>query len=199
MRGLSQLLAGFDLTDAERRRVASLLEAEAGKLQSMVTALLDIERLPLRDFETSSVMTDLGDLVAARVDFLRASADRPLFMSADPGVLVRADPALIERVVDNLVGNAIKYTAAPVSVSVRQRGENAVLEVEDRGEGISEVERERIFDRFFRGSTARGTQGLGLGLTLVAEIARWHGGTVSLESVEGSGSRFGVVLPRGNL
>jgi signal transduction histidine kinase len=196
MRGLSQLLAGFDLTDAERRRVASLLEAEAGKLQSMVTALLDIERLPLRDFAAASAVTDLGALVAARVDFLRAGADRPLHVSADPNVFVRADPALIERVVDNLVGNAIKYTAAPVSVSVKNRGENAVLEVEDRGEGISEEERARIFDRFFRGSTARGTQGLGLGLTLVAEIARWHGGAVSLESAAGSGSRFQVVLPR---
>src|SRR5438128_3982951 len=67
MRGLTQLLAGFDLTDAERKRVATLLESEAGKLQSMVSGLLDLERLPLRDFQASTSVTDLGKLVAARL------------------------------------------------------------------------------------------------------------------------------------
>src|SRR5207253_9943841 len=69
MRGLTQLLAGFELTDAERKRVTALLESEAGKLQSMVSGLLDLERLPLRDFAASTSVTDLGKLVAARGEF----------------------------------------------------------------------------------------------------------------------------------
>jgi signal transduction histidine kinase len=195
MRGLSQLLAGFELTDAERRRVASLLESEAGKLQSMVSVLLDLERLPLRNFAASSSVIDLGELAGARLELLRAGAGRDLMLHADPGVLVRADPALIERVIDNLVGNALKYTAAPVTVSVRRRGPDAVLDVEDRGPGIAADERTRIFDRFFRGTTAGGTQGLGLGLSLVAEVARWHGGAVTLDEADGGGSRFRFALP----
>ena len=197
MRGLTQLLGGYELTDAERRRVASLLEAEAGKLQSMVHVLLDLERLPLRDFDASSSVVSLGDVVGARVDFLRASTERELTRTIDRDVFVRADAALLERVVDNLVGNAFKYAPAPAPVSVRvarQNGE-AVLEVEDRGPGIAPAERERIFQRFFRGTTAGGTQGLGLGLALVAEVARWHGGNVSLETPAGGGSRFRVILP----
>jgi signal transduction histidine kinase len=195
MRNLTQLLGLFELTDLERQRVTTLLQQEAGKLETMVGTLLDLERLPLRDFATSSSVVDLGELVSARVDFLRASTDRTLFVSADPEILVRADAALVERVADNLVGNALKYTAAPVTVRVKQSGGQAVLEVEDRGAGISESERARIFDRFVRGTTAAGTQGLGLGLSLVSEIARWHGGAAGVETVAGGGSRFRITLP----
>ncbi len=197
MRGLSQLLGGFELTDAERRRVASLLESEAGKLQTMVSALLDLERLPLRDFDGASTVIDLGELVAARVEFLRASADRPLMTSIPSGVFVRADRALIERVIDNLVGNALKYSPppSPITISVRQDAREALLQVEDRGPGISAGERQHIFDRFFRGSSAAGTQGLGLGLSLVSEVATWHGGSVSVEAASGGGSLFRLTLP----
>jgi len=194
MRSLTQLMNGFDLTDAERKRVASLLQHEAGKLETMVGTLLDLERLPLRDFASSSAVVDLGELAAARVDFLRASTDRTLFVSADPEILVRADPALLERVIDNLVGNALKYTPAAVTVRVARRNGEAILEVEDRGPGISETEREKIFGRFVRGTTAAGTNGLGLGLSLVAEIAKWHGGAASVDTGQG-GSRFRITLP----
>ncbi|MBV9068809.1 MAG: CHASE2 domain-containing protein [Acidobacteria bacterium] len=194
MRSLTQLMNGFDLSDAERKRVTSLLQHEAGKLETMVGTLLDLERLPLRDFASSSTIIDLGDLASARVDFLRASTDRTLFVSADRDVFIRADAALLERVVDNLVGNALKYTTGAVTVRVVRRGNDAILEVEDRGPGISETEREKIFARFVRGTTAAGTNGLGLGLSLISEIAKWHGGAASLDSAQG-GSRFRITLP----
>jgi len=194
MRSLTQLMNGFDLSDAERKRVTSLLQHEAGKLETMVGTLLDLERLPLRDFASSSTIIDLGDLASARVGFLRASTDRTLFVSADRDIFVRAEAALLERVVDNLVGNALKYTAGAVTVRVVRRGNDALLEVEDRGPGISETEREKIFARFVRGTTAAGTNGLGLGLSLVSEIAKWHGGAASLDSAQG-GSRFRITLP----
>jgi signal transduction histidine kinase len=195
MRSLTQLMNGFDLSDAERRRVASLLQHEAGKLESMVGTLLDLERLPLLDFGSSSAIVDLGELAAARVDFLRASTDRALFVSADRDVFVRADAALLERVIDNLTGNALKYTTGAVTVRVARRGHGAMLEVEDRGPGISDAEREKIFVRFVRGTTAAGTNGLGLGLSLVSEIAKWHGGAASVDAVQGGGSRFRITLP----
>jgi signal transduction histidine kinase len=197
MRSLTQLMSGFDLTEAERKRVLSLLEQEAGKLETMVGTLLDLERLPLRDFASSSSVIDLGALVAARIDFLRASTDRTLFVSADPHLLVRADAALLDRVIDNLAGNALKYTAAPSPITVRviRKGDDATILVEDRGPGIAGADRERIFQRFVRGETAAGTNGLGLGLSLVAEIARWHGGAAGVEEVSGGGSRFSITLP----
>ncbi len=197
MRGLSQLLTSFDLTDPERRRVASLLEAEAGKLQSLVSGLLDLERLPLRDFQESTDVIDLGEIVRMRIDFLQASTDRPLIVDTEPNGFIRADPSLIERVIDNLVGNALKYSPPPTPVTIRMRASDgeAVIDVEDRGFGLTDIERERVFDRFFRASSAAGTQGLGLGLSLVAEVARWHGGRVVAESAASGGSRFRFILP----
>lgn len=197
MRNLTQLLGDFELSAGEQRRVAKLLQTEAGKLQTMVDALLDLERLPLRDFQTSSKVTDLGELVRARVDVLRESADRPVIASVPDGVLVRADPLLLERVVDNLVGNAIKYTprSEPIEVTVKQTKDGAVLEVADRGPGVAAEERARIFDRFFRGTTAAGTEGLGLGLSLVAEVARWHGGSVTVDGSPAGGATFRFILP----
>ena len=194
MRSLTQLMNDFDLSEAERTRVTTLLQHEAGKLETMVGTLLDLERLPLRDFASSSSVIDLGQLVSARIDFLRASTDRTLFVSADRDIFVRADAALLERVVDNLAGNALKYTTGAVTVRVSRRNNDAILEVEDRGPGISEIEHGKIFARFVRGTTAAGTNGLGLGLSLVAEIARWHGGAASLDSAQG-GSRFRITLP----
>src|ERR1043166_9258542 len=156
--------------------------------------MLGLERLSLRDFASSTSVIDLGALASRRVEFLRASTDRPLSAVTEPGVLVRADSALIERIIDNLVSNALKYTPPTASVAVRVRGRDggAVLEVEDHGPGITAAERARIFDRFFRGITAAGTQGLGLGLSFVAEIARWHGGGAEVDEGANGGSVFRI-------
>src|SRR5262249_55937967 len=194
MRGLTQLLGDFDLNNAERKRVATLLESEAGKLQSMIGGLLDLEKLPLRDFAASTSVTDLGKLVAARGRFLRAGTNRPLNMHAAPHVMVRTDAALVERVVDNLVGNALKYASGSIDVAVRQNGSGAVLEVADEGPGMTAADRERIFQRFFRGASAAGTEGLGLGLSLVAEVAKWHGGSATVEANQRGGSLFRVTF-----
>jgi len=177
--------------------VTTLLESEAGKLQSMVDVLLDLERLPQRDFEASTSVIDLGALAASRVEFLQASTERTLSTSIAPRVFVRADAALLERVIDNLAGNALKYTSDAVNVAVHQENGAAFIDVDDRGPGISHEDRERIFQRFFRGSSAAGTQGLGLGLSFVAEVARWHGGSVSMEPLAAGGSRFRFAIPIG--
>jgi signal transduction histidine kinase len=162
----------------------------------MVQALLDLERLPLRDFATSAAVIDLGNLANARIEFLRASTDRPLTVDAARGLHVRADAALIEHVIDNLVGNALKYAPeSAVTVRVQQSAGDVILEVEDAGPGIATADRERIFNRFFRGTTAAGTEGLGLGLSLVAEVARWHGGAVSIDAAPRGGSIFRFALP----
>jgi signal transduction histidine kinase len=197
MRGLTQLLAGFQLSDAERSRVAELLQNEAGKLESMVEVLLDLERLPLREFQAVARPFNLGALVRDRVELLRAGTKRELILERAADTRVLGDTALVERVIDNLVGNAIKYTQAPapIRIAVADDRGHAILDVTDGGPGVAPVDRERIFQRFVRGSAAAGTQGLGLGLAMVSEIARWHGGSVSVDDALGGGARFRLRLP----
>lgn len=198
MRSLSQLLAGFELSATERRRVATLLGDEAEKLRTMITGLLELESLSLRRNPDDARTIDVTELMSGRIELLSRSTSRSIEITADETpVIVAGDAGLLERVIDNLVANAIKYSPDPecVSVALRKEGEECVIDVMDRGPGVPLNERERIFIRFSRGVTASGTQGLGLGLALVQEAVRWHGGTVSVHDRNGGGSIFRVRIP----
>lgn len=197
MRNLTQLLAGFELSAAERQRVAVLLQSEAGKLETMVQALLDLERLSMRDFGAAASVVDLSAIVSGRIAVLGPGRPQVLQSSIEPGVLVLGDALLLERVIDNLVGNAMKYTPTQATVLVRLRREHgqAIVDVADTGPGIPATERERVFQRFYRGVSAQGTEGLGLGLAFVADVARWHGGRVTVENQPGGGALFQVIVP----
>ena len=197
IRNLSEVLTGFELSEEERARVVSLIGGEAVRLEALVSGIFELERLPLRDFETGTRETDLGGVVSKRIQLLRRASDRRIELEVHDGILVRGDEALLGHVIDNLVGNAIKYSPCPcpVHVSVHDGDRDAVLEVADRGSGVPEGERMRIFNRFSRGAAACGTEGLGLGLSLVMEVVRWHGGTVVIADRPGGGAVFRVSLP----
>lgn len=197
VRGLAQLLSGFDLSDAERKRVAGLVAEEASRLSEMVEALLDLERLKLRELRSVAVPVDLSRLVAGRLSVLGEGSGRDVRASLADGLLVLGDAALLSRVVDNLVGNALKFAPAsePVDVTLRRSAPGRVeLSVRDRGPGVPAAERREVFRRFARGSGAA-VPGLGLGLALVAEVAAWHGGAAACGEAEGGGSLFTVTLP----
>jgi signal transduction histidine kinase len=174
-----------------------MVVSEASRLAQMVDALLDIERLRLRDYRKDAHPLDLSALCAARVTYLMAGTDRPLEAQVTPDVQVLGDEGLLARVLENLVSNALKFSPgdAPVRVGLRAENGQAVIEVEDHGPGIPEAERKRIFGRFARGSTQGLAPGLGLGLALVAEVVAWHRGTVIVAAGRQGGSRFEVRLP----
>jgi signal transduction histidine kinase len=109
-----------------------------------------------------------------------------------------ADPARIAQVLDNLLGNAAKYSPPDRSITVRVRGgAEATVSVEDRGPGIPAEELPRLFDRFYRTGQARGgpAHGTGLGLYISQEIAAAHHGGISVQSTPGHGSCFTLRLP----
>ena len=197
MDGLTQLLTEFELTPAERHRVASLLGGETRKLQEMISRLLEIERITLRPPVDGHAAIDLGELTSSRADFLARGIARSIDVSSEPEVFVSGDAALVERVIDNLVGNAAKYSSegSPVHIRVRRDGGAALLEVMDRGPGVAVAERGRIFGTFERGTAAAGTEGFGLGLALVSEAVHWHGGSVEVRDRDGGGSTFRVRFP----
>lgn len=196
VRGLAQLLAGVELTEAERARVAAMVGEETERLGGLIESLNAVEKMRLADFRAAARPVDLGTLAARRAEALGAGTGR-VAATVEDGVVVTGDEALLARVLDNLVGNALKFSPAgtPVRVGVARRGNEAVLSVTDEGPGIPEDERARVFGRFERGGGAEGVEGLGLGLSLVAEVVTWHGGRVSVTGAGAKGSLFEVVLP----
>lgn len=197
VRGLTQMLAEYELTPGERQRVASLAAGEALRLQQMVEGLLELERLSTRRREEVGTPVHLSQLVALRAALFRTSRARAVTCEVEPGVWVPGDQQLLERVLDNLLANAGEYSPADRDILVRLAvvGNAAVLAVADRGPGVPPGERARIFGRFVRGAAGAGRPGLGLGLAVVAEAAAWHGGTVEVTDTPGGGATFLVRLP----
>jgi signal transduction histidine kinase/CHASE2 domain-containing sensor protein len=197
--GFGETLQRYELTADEQHRVASLIRGESLRLGEMVATFLDLERLGSGQFTDSTETLDLGALVSQRLEIL-AQAARARRQSIAPkieaDVTVRAAATLLARVVDNLVGNAIKYSpeGGEVEVSVSRTDGRAILAVTDHGAGIPLDAQPRLFERFYRVPGTRGA-GSGLGLAVAHEIATWHGGCIGVESVVGQGSTFTVRLP----
>jgi two-component system sensor histidine kinase BaeS len=145
--------------------------------------------------------TDLVALVRRMVDHQREIAEHPIRVEASVGTLVcEVDAERIERVVGNLIANASKYSPESADVSVRvvaaQEGEEAwaVLTVADQGRGVPAEDLPHVVDRFYRAENVGRTQGAGIGLASVREIVEQHGGTVAIESSEGTGTVVTVRL-----
>jgi two-component system sensor histidine kinase MprB len=174
----------------EVRRALDEASVELDSLTSLVSDLVELARGTERKLRIEEVQLD--DLVAGMVERAKARAPQTTFVTSLSPALVHVDPALVERAVSNLLDNAVKYSApgTPIEVSVRD-GEVIVA---DHGPGISEEDLPRIFDRFYRAANARAKPGAGLGLAIVREAARAHGGDVTAESTA-SGARFRLTLP----
>ncbi len=144
---------------------------------------------------------DLSAVAAETADALaQGFADKGIAFTTDlHAAVVAGERQRLEQVVVNLLTNALRYTDAGgrVSLSVRQVGDDAVLEVADSGVGISPEDLPHVFTRFWRGekSRSRATGGAGIGLSIVQELVRAHGGRVSVQSTVGQGSVFRVVVP----
>lgn len=197
VRGLTQLLSGFDLSPQERARVVAMVGEETERLGGMIESLNAAEKMRLADFDATARPLDLGALAVRRAAAIGAGAPGRLTIEAEDGVVVLGDEGFLARVVDNLVSNALKFSPASsqVRIAAWRNGGDALLTVTDEGAGIPEAERSRVFGRFVRGSGAGGAEGLGLGLSLVHEVVTWHRGRVSARAAERTGSVFEVVLP----
>ncbi|HOC44785.1 MAG TPA: CHASE2 domain-containing protein [Thermoanaerobaculales bacterium] len=195
--GFGSMLERYELDRDEQLRVAGLIRGEADRLGRMVTTFLELERLGSGQRPTELRRLDLAELVSRRCDALQAAATGVTIALDSPGpAMILGDEELVVRLVDNLVGNALKHSPAGgvVEVTVTEVPEGARLSVRDRGPGIPEEALPRLFERFYRvpGSGAPGT---GLGLALVREVADRHRAEVRVDTVVGRGSTFTVDFP----
>ncbi|NOK12885.1 ATP-binding protein [Corallococcus exercitus] len=200
------LLAGRagPLSD-EVRKEMERVHRNAGRLLKLVNALLDLSKLEAGPKEERFVPADLAALTKDAAASFRSAMERAgLKLTVDCPPLsqpVYVAPDLWEQIVLNLISNAFKFTLqGGVTLRLRESGQRVTLEVEDTGSGIPAHELPRLFERFHRvpGSPSRTVEGSGIGLALVQEFARLHGGAVSARSTEGEGSVFTVELPLGH-
>ena len=186
---------------ASQRRVVEIMKDNSVKLQRLIEELLDYQRalhaaaaLQVKPVSLKTVVQE-----AMRPHELAAQA-KGLHIAVDAqATTVQVDPEKLRSVVDNLVGNAVKFTPAGgrVAVVARASGDQAVIDVIDSGPGVPPEERESIFDSFFRGrakASAR-VEGSGLGLAIAREFVEAHGGKISVLAEE-RGAHFRVALPR---
>lgn len=188
---LSRMRMALELLPTESRpELRQRIDHDIAELDALVGELLLSSRL---DAQAATLRTEPVDLLALCAE---EASHYDAAVEGDP-VVLQGDGRLLRRLVRNLVENAHRHGGTPVEVQVARVGSSNVnVIVSDRGPGIPETERDRIFEPFYRpaGSVETG-QGFGLGLALVRQIARRHGGEVACEARDGGGSRFVVTLP----
>lgn len=208
---LTLMLGPIEDALAERERFSpedverwDLLHRNGLRLSKLVNTLLDFARIEAGRLEATYEATDLPALTRDLASAFRSAIERAgLRLKVDAPAL--AEPAYIDRdmwekIVLNLLSNALKFTfEGEISVSLRRQGDQIELTVADTGVGVAPQDLPHLFDRFYRvrGTESRTHEGTGIGLALVQELARLHGGTVAASSAVGRGTTFTVTIPNG--
>ncbi len=184
--------------EASRREMTRQLVTQAQRLQHLLADLLDVDRLRHGLVRASVARTDVAALVERTVAAVEASEGREVEVATTP-VVAEVDPGKLERIVDNLVTNALKHTppGTKVSVSVAGDGDTVLLRVDDSGPGVADEQKRQIFEPFVRVNGAANVAGTGIGLALVAQFAALQGGRAWVEDRPGGGASFRVSLPLG--
>ncbi len=193
----SRLVANKSCSQSSHATHALRIERAAARMNGMIDDILDLTRAQLAGgIPLAREPVDLGDLARSVVaELVVAHPTRTITIDVAGDVGGEWDRSRVARVVSNLVGNAIQHALGAVHVGVEEAGDDVLLLVHNNGASIAAHDLARIFQSFQRGGTS-GAKGLGLGLHVVSEIARAHGGGVDVASSTDSGTTFTVKLPR---
>jgi PAS domain S-box-containing protein len=184
--------------EMERRSVQAIVRATQ-RMNVMIQDLVDSARAEGGSIELRSEPVELGSFLADLLEQSRGilAVDR-IRMEVPPDLPpARADPGRLERIVINLLSNALKYSAreAPVRISAAPAGGEIVVAIVDAGRGVDPADQPHLFDRYFRTAVGREAGGLGLGLYITRMLVEAHGGRIRVESERGAGSTFSFTLP----
>ncbi|MDB6079899.1 MAG: two-component system sensor histidine kinase CreC [Akkermansiaceae bacterium] len=202
IRGAAELLME-DMPAGDRDKFLGNIRAEAARADRLLNRLLELSALEGRSSLENGEPIKVAGVVDRAIDQARPPAEfASILLSTDvPGesISVRGDAFILRSAVTNLLENAIDFSpnGSTVEIHVRPEGGTVAIEIADRGPGIPDYAREKIYERFFslRHHATSGRKGTGLGLTLVREAAELHGGSVHLENREGGGTLATLRLP----
>jgi signal transduction histidine kinase len=199
--GYTELVERSGPLNPNQQEFLHRLQGSVQHITTLINDLLDLGRLEA-GFDTRRELVHLGNVLKYSLDMFEVQVKKKnIKLIADIASdlkPLRANPIRIRQMLDNLVGNAIKYTlpGGNVRVSMSMQGEQIILKVDDTGPGIPPEEQGRVFEKFYRATnTIDGVEGSGLGLAIVKSIVDSHQGRVWVESIVGKGSSFIVILP----
>ena len=201
IRGYVELMLAEELND-DQRRFLGIVDRNSARLLDLVSDLLFLAQIEAGKLAIEVGSLDLKNVVEECIETAAAAADSrgvELEASLDRLPKIEGDRVRLHQVLDNLLSNALKFTPSGGRVDVRltRAGDTAELEVTDTGLGIPAEEQARLFERFFRSSSAteNAIPGTGLGLTITKAIVERHGGRIEIESAENAGTTVRVLLP----
>ena len=190
--------------EGEHREFVTLIQEGGRRLSETLNSVLDLARLEAGGFQPNLESVDAVEAVGSVVGLCRSIADRKElsleFIHPDTPLRVFADRGGLTRVIQNLLSNALKFTSeGGVTVRIEEDGDDAVIRVEDTGEGIDAAFIPDLFEEFKQESTglSRNHEGAGLGLTITKRLVELMDGDIAVESSKGEGSVFTITLPKG--
>ncbi len=201
IRGAAEMTLTTRITDDENKAAAAGIVEECDRLLGMINTMLDIAEAEAGVADMKWQTVDLTELLFSACELFEPLAEKnavKIETRFTTGCLARGEPRMLQRMVSNLLDNALKYTSpgGTVSISVFPEGKFIFIIISDTGTGISEKDLPHIFKRFYRCDQSRTLPGSGLGLSLVRAIVISHAGSIDVKSTLGRGSTFTVSFPR---
>lgn len=198
--GFSKTMLSLDLPQQQRTKYLSIIESEGKRLAQLIEQYLDISKIEAGKFTVKRAPVNIVSLIMDLIEQRKLLSDHQLVLCApETNIVCIGDQELLRQVLINLMDNACKYspTDASIDISVETRGSAVFVSVKDKGPGIAEEDRPKIFDKFFRADdgVAKHTRGSGLGLAIAKGIVEAHGGAIWVESESGKGAAFGFTVP----
>jgi two-component system NtrC family sensor kinase len=198
--GYTELVERAGTLNELQRDFLNRIQDSVQQITGLINDLLDIGSIEA-GFDTRREFVQLEGILRYTIDMLQGQIKAKhltVVTNISPSLpAFRANPIRLRQVMDNVVGNAIKYSYpnGEINISIHSEDNQMILQVTDAGPGIPTADQPRIFDKFYRGSNISEVEGSGLGLAIVKTIVESHQGRIWVESVEGKGSSFFIVLP----
>jgi len=201
MRASAELALQSESDEDTKEALADCVE-ESDRVLTMLNTLMDITEAEHGMMRLHRERRSVSELVENVLEVYRLVGDEKkieISAACDGACYAEVDPSRIQQALANLLDNAVKYTPehGRISIECSSSGDAVHVAIKDDGIGIPAAEQPRIWDRLYRGDKSRGQRGLGLGLSLVKAVVEAHGGRVTVQSAEGTGSEFNVSLPVG--
>ena len=196
--GISVTLAEREdgLSESDRSTLQTALGEQALRMRNLAEQVLDLSRFDFAAIHIRPERVRLRPKIEELIRPLAYARPNGVTLAVPPDLEAVVDPAALDRMLSNLIANALRHGAPPVTITAKRQDTHLRLVVEDRGDGVPQEFVPRLFDRFARSREARGRgDGSGLGLTIAQEYARAHGGEIVYEPAAPHGARFEVVIP----